>query len=109
MADLTVKVDEQEYRNALRDLRTEYNNLGGALKELKKQREKLESNFISKVLSPSLRDMIEAKENEVQKSMDNVQKQITKIENRLTSLNTAESNINQQISKAKDTHSKAFG
>ena len=108
-ADLNVKIDENDYRQALSDLSIEYRNLEGALHQLQTQREKLENNFISKNLTPGLINMIKNKEQEVQKSMDNVQLQITKIENRLTSLSNSETTISGKISEAAESHSKAFG
>lgn len=109
MADLNIKINEEDYRQAITDLGIEYSNLNNALHDLQTQREKLSESFISRVLTPGLIDMIKNKENEVQKSMQNVQKQIAKIEGRLTSLHTSETTISGKISEAAESHSKAFG
>lgn len=109
MADLKIKINEEDYRQAITDLGIEYQNLDNALRDLQTQRQKLNENFISRVLTPGLIDMIKNKENEVQKSMQNVQKQIEKIEARLTSLHTSETTISGKISEAAESHSKAFG
>lgn len=108
MADLKIKIDEEQYRDALNRLRAAGDGLSGELQKLKDQRVKLNDNFFSRVLSASLIDMIETKEQQVQGSIDNLNKQITQIENLLTSMSAAESNIKNKIDTAAASNVAAF-
>lgn len=109
MADnLTLKVDESEYRAALSTLNTAATNLGSELQKLQAERARLEENFVSKALSTPLRDMIIGKETQVQGSIESIQTQIRQIENLLTMMSAAEQTIDGKIKEAAQTNVEAF-
>ena len=68
--------------------------------KLKDARGKLEDNFISKLLSSELREMIQNKEKEVQGSIESIKTQIRQIENLLTTMSNAEQAISSKIKDA---------
>lgn len=109
MADnLTLKVSESDYREALNTLNTAVTNLGSELQKLQAERGKLETNFVSKALSTPLRDMIKSKETQVQGSIDSIKTQIKQIENLLTMMSTAEQTIDGKIKEAAQNNVEAF-
>ncbi len=109
MADvLTLKVDESEYRSTLSILNSSVTSLGNELEKLRSERQKLETNFVSKALSTPLREMIQNKEKQVQGSIESIKKQIVQIENLLSTMSTAEKNIEGKIKEAAQTNVEAF-
>lgn len=109
MADnLTLKVDESEYRSTLNALNSAVTSLGNELDKLRTERQKLETNFVSKALSTPLRDMIQNKEKQVQGSIESIKKQIDQINNLLTTMSSAEKNIEGKIKEAAQTNVGAF-
>ena len=109
MADaLTLKVSENEYRDALTKLNSYSDGLKNELQKLQDQRGKLESCFASKVISTPLREMIQNKEKQVQGSIDSIQVQIKQIENYLQTMSTAETNISGVLKEAAQTNVEAF-
>ena len=82
MADnLTIKVSEAEYRETLSRLENSVSGLQEQLGKLREARGKLEQNFVSKLLSADLRDLITTKEREVEGSIESIQTQINQINN----------------------------
>lgn len=109
MADvLTLKVSENEYRACLGELDKAVRGLGGELENLKKERESLEKNFVSKLLSTPLREMISNKEKQVQGSIESIKTQIKQIENLLATMSAAESAIDGKIKEAANSNVAAF-
>lgn len=109
MADvLTLKVSETDYRDTLNTLNDAVTGLQGELQKLQNERAKLEENFISKVLSGSLRDMIQTKEKEVQGSIASIQTQIAQIEAFLNRMSVAETAIGSKIKEAAQSNVEAF-
>lgn len=109
MADnLTIKVSETDYRDALSTLNDSVKGLQAELQKLQAEREKLERNFVSKALSASLREMIIKKEKQVQGSIVSIETQIKQIENLLTSMSSAEQAIDSKIKAAAQTNVEAF-
>lgn len=109
MADnLTLKVSEADYREALSTLNSAVTSLGSELQKLQAERQKLETNFVSKALSTPLREMIQNKEKQVQGSIESIKTQIKQIENLLTTMSTAEQTIGGKIKEAAQTNVDAF-
>ena len=109
MADnLQLKVSESEYRDALTTLNNALTGLQNELGKLKTERGKLEQNFISKVLSASLIDMIKNKETQVNGSIESIKIQIKQIETLLTNMSSAEQTIDAKIKAAAQSNVDAF-
>lgn len=107
-SNLTIKVSESDYREALNVLNNSVTSLEGELAKLKDERQKLEQNFVSKALSTPLREMIRNKEQEVQGSIDSIKTQIAQIENLLNTMSVAEKNIENKIKEAEQLVVDAF-
>lgn len=109
MADnLTIKVSESDYREALSTLSSSLSGLQGELGKLQAQRAKLEQSFVSKALSSQLRDMIKNKEKQLQGSIESIKTQITQIETLLNTMSAAEQTIDGKIKEAAQSNVDAF-